>query len=353
MSTLIVRDATLAVNGAPESRGEPKVHLRTRVKDLEAFDPRAFQEFVEVLNASAVGEESDPEVLEALLVLGLSQPQMAAHMALSPVSVGRQLAARLERLGEVEHAIAVLELLAEHHPGHRALERDLAALMRRQGLVQDLVDRYHERAQSLLKVGKTAEAIEWLREILLLDRSRKDVARMIRDLRFQEVEDRAGRQRRWKTSFAVLGVSLLGSLLVLREVEVLRTYLELAPAEEQELGSMRARLAAVEAFHTDYPIWHRSLGILSELAELRTEIDELEARALAADERHRAELQQRAEEALLAYGEGRERADGGDLQGALRAFERALNKAPGGWPQRERVLRDVEAIRKELEKQGR
>jgi len=106
MSTLIVRDATLAVNGAPESRGEPARHMRSRLQEVSAFDPKTFQQFVDVLKGSAVGEESDPEVLEALVVLGISQPQLANQLGISPVSVGRRLAARLERLGETEHSIA-------------------------------------------------------------------------------------------------------------------------------------------------------------------------------------------------------------------------------------------------------
>ena len=41
MSTLIVRDATLAVNGAPESRGVPGEHMRERVTEAETLERTA------------------------------------------------------------------------------------------------------------------------------------------------------------------------------------------------------------------------------------------------------------------------------------------------------------------------
>ena len=123
-TTLIVRDATLAINGAPETRGETDEHLRSRVEEVKSFDRDTFAQCVEVLCESVGGEDTDPEVLEALTVLGLSQPQLATQLGISSVATGRRLAARLERLDEPEQGLAVLELLVEHHPGHRAVERD-------------------------------------------------------------------------------------------------------------------------------------------------------------------------------------------------------------------------------------
>src|ERR1051326_628003 len=137
-TTLIVRDASLAINGAPEKRGEPREHLRLRIADVAHMEARTAEECVEVLSSVSNGEGADPDVLEALVIVGLAQ------------------------------------------------------LMRRQGMVQDLVNRYFERARKLMREGRNNEAAGWLREVLQLDPSRKDAARLIRDLRFK----RAGSRRR-------------------------------------------------------------------------------------------------------------------------------------------------------------
>ena len=141
-STLIVRDATLAINGAPETRGDLREHLPTRLQEVSGFTPQQVDEYVEILCPSVTSEETDPEILEALVLLGLGHPNIIPKLGISPVLAGRRLASRWERGSKVEQALALLEFLVEEHPGQRALERDLAALMRRQGMVQDLVERY-------------------------------------------------------------------------------------------------------------------------------------------------------------------------------------------------------------------
>jgi tetratricopeptide (TPR) repeat protein len=348
-STLIVRDATLAINGAPETRSEPEDFLRNRVVEVSHLDRELIEECAEVLLAESHGEETSLEILEALTILALSQPEVSSEVGVSALAHGRRLASRLEQDGEVEHALVVLELLLEYHPGHRALERDLASLMRRAGLVSDLVERYIERAQALLKEGKTNEAIAWYREVLLLDRSRKDVARTIRDLRFQEVDERKGRGRRRKIALVVLVLSTLVSLAVLREKRVRDAYQTLPAAPEGNLSEMRARLTGLEGFMKEYPVWHGSLATLSERSRLRVETDRLETEQTLERERLREEGERVLEIVHLARQRGLLHAHSGDLTSALREFENALAAAPSGWPDRERVERDVTSIRAHLQ----
>ena len=352
-STLIVRDATLAINGAPETRPEPPEFLRERILEAANLSEETIQDCVEVLLASASGEDPEAEVLEALTILGLSQPRIAAELGVSAVSHGRRLSSRLERDGDVAHAIAVLELLAENHPGHRSLERDLAAMMRRTGMVTDLVERYILRAQGLLKEGRTAEAIAWYREVLLLDRSRKDVARTIRDLRFQEVDDGRNRKRRRRLTVLVLAVSAVISMVALREVQVRQAFTELPAAVSGDLPSMRARLAGLEAFVSDHPIWHGGLGVVAERAALRVEIETLaQERAFEEEARRDAEAS-RLEAINLARARGRAHVHSGDYAAALRELENALRLAGPDWSERDRVERDVAAVREFLQEQER
>jgi len=343
--TLIVRDATMAVNGAPETRGEPDSHLRRRVGEVSGFDRKTVEECLVVLSKSVGGgEDDDPEVLEALMVLGISQPGLVKQAGISPITTGRRLAAQLERKGESEHALAVLELLAEQFQGHKGVERDLAGLMRRQGMVRDLAERYLAQANALLKQGRTDEAIEWLREVLALDRSRKDVARMIRDLRYQELDTRQERKKRWRVASLSLGLSLLVTTGFLREYVIRGRFEEITPFASGDLGSMRKRLVALEQFMQENPIWHGSLKVLGERAHLRVEIDRIQQQQMLEEDARHAELVKRRDESNVARERGLSAFDSGDYQAALAEFQRALELAPPDWPVRDRVVRDIEAI---------
>jgi len=342
--TLIVRDATLAINGAPETRGDPYEHLQERIQDVAAKDPSMIEATVEVLRSVVgSGEEVNLEILEALTILGLAQPMYAEQMGVSAVSTGRRLAARKEQATEPEYAMAILETLLDAFPGDAAVERDYAALLRRQGMIHDLVQRYLDRAERFLREGKEEEAIQWLREALLLDRSRKDIARRIRDLRLRN--GRSGRTSvRLRPVFAAVLVVLGSVALVQRERNLYTEFHALPPSEPGNLESMRTRLHAIEAFVDAHPVWHGAISAVSERSELRVEVDRLEV--LEADRRQADEKrrQEEAEEAQLVRARGLMRVDSGDLEGALADFRHALELTSDSWPMREQTERDIEAI---------
>jgi tetratricopeptide (TPR) repeat protein len=346
--TLIVRDATLAINGAPETRGEPKEFLQDRVQETAKLDAKTIEDCAEVLIASASGEDPDPEVLEALTILGLAQPHIASQLGVNALAHGRRLAARLERDGVVEHAVAVLQFLVDTNPGHRALERDLAAMMRRTGMANDLIDRYIARAQALLKEGRTQEAIAWYREVLLLDRSRKDVARTIRDLRFQEVDDQGLRKRRRRIIAVVLLVSTILTAVGLHEKMVRDEFHNLAGYQPGDVGSMQDRLDTLEAFVDEHPVWHGALGVLSERSRLRVELQRLRDEIASRKEKESATLARMQDAAELARRRARIHAENNDFPSALRELANALELAPPDWSEREQVERDVAAIREYL-----
>jgi len=58
-NTLIVRDATLAINGAPEARCDARDHLRLRVAEVQVMDPETLAACAEVLRSSGSGENVD------------------------------------------------------------------------------------------------------------------------------------------------------------------------------------------------------------------------------------------------------------------------------------------------------
>jgi len=350
-TTLIVRDATLVINGAPEKRGEPGEHLARRLAAVAEMDPSMVEECAEVLLGASTGDQPDPEVLEAMIVIALALPTLAARFGLTPTTTGRRLAARLERLGQTERALALLEVLVQCLPGEKELERDLGALMRRQGMVRDLADRYLERAQSLIREGRTQEGVGWLREILQLDRGRRDVARMIRDLRFQEVSAAKNRQIRWKVVITTLLFSLGVSFVALRETRVLDKYRSLPPAVDENLGALRRRLTSVEGFMEEHPAWHRTFHLVKERSELRIAIEKLEEERRIAAERHDAAQRESIMSAEAARHRAMEKIAIDDLQGALEEFQRALEAGGPTWPGYEQVQRDAASVMDFIRKQ--
>jgi tetratricopeptide (TPR) repeat protein len=300
---------------------------------------------MEVLSSAASGEQADPEVLEALIIVGLAHPVLASRMSVVPVNTGRRLAVRLERRGEIDRTLALLEVLLAHFPGQDTLERDLAAVMRRQGMVQNLVERYFERAQRLIREGRHQEAIGWLREVLQLDRSRKDAARLIRDLRFRANSSVRHRSVRWKVVVSALALSVGLSFLALREIRLREKFKSIPQAAGENLGSLRRRLGDLEEFFERYPVWHGAFAVVSERSKLRVAVERLEAQERAAKDAQEARERERVEGAQLARNRGKMKAGSGDIAAALAEFELALQLGGPDWPQRQEVEKDVAAMR--------
>jgi tetratricopeptide (TPR) repeat protein len=219
-------------------------------------------------------------------------------------------------------------------------------------MVQELVERYMARARKLLDGGATQEAIPWLREVLQLDRSRKDVARMIRDLRYDEVAFKRSKRRRARTAVSVLAVSLGVALAGLREVKVRQGFAELPPAKSGDVASLRERLSALEDFIAAQPVWHGALTALKERSEVRVELDRLNTEEMARRERQAQERRKNDQLADAACARARGAADAGDFEAALREFQAALELASGEWAYRERTLRDVDAVVAYLGREG-
>jgi len=347
-TTLIVRDAILAVHGSQEKRGEPREHLRLRLSEIGHLDARTAAECAEVLSSVAGGEGADPEALEALLILGLAHPELAESNKVAAMPTGRRLATRLERAGEIDHAMAVLELLLQRFPGHETLERDMAQLMRRQGMVQDLVGRYFERAKKCIAEGRTSEAAGWLREVLQLDPGRKDAARLIRDLRFKKLKQNRKSSGGWKVLVGLLLVASGVSALVMRELRLTEEFHALSPANEGNTPSLQRRLADLESFVERYPVWHGALQVLSERSELRVRLAVLADKVQAEESKLEDARRERLDTAEQYRALGLQLAQSGDLAGAQRAFEEALSNGGDDWEPRQRVERDLEDLRAHL-----
>lgn len=342
MSTLIVRDATLAINGAPEARKDLEEGLELRVREVSRMSR---EDLDACLDALLEGVDQDaPDIALALAIVGLAQPAVLEARGRSALATGRKAAACLERSGDPEGALALIVALRARHRGHGALDRDYEAIVRRMGMVRDLADRYLQRANHLLRSGKDEEAIGWLREVLVLEPGRKDVARRIRDLRLKS-EGRVGRARvPRKLILAATLVPLLLAALVVGDLSVRERFEALPSGRRDDIASLEARLGALEAFARRFPVWSGAVRVLRERSELRVELAEARERAAVAEERRVLEQQEALELAESLRFRGRTAADEGHLSEAATFFRQALDAAPPDWEHGARLARDIEAI---------
>jgi tetratricopeptide (TPR) repeat protein len=339
----IVREVVTSLTGGEP--GAERAALRQQMEQAaREFDSLAAATLCKALLERLTERPDDVRELETLLILGLAHPNVLQEHRIPLVQEGRRLAILLERQGEPERAQSLLELLCGQCPEDRGLDRELAGMLRRSGSTDRLVERYLRRAEEAMREGRRNDAVRWLREVLLVDRSRRDVARMIRDLGFEQV----ARRKAWLFAGKVaVGVALLAALAwaeVDRERALLAEYEAIPPAMPGEVSSLRGRLAAIDEMVDANAPWIGIFAASHERAELRAAIARIgsaEAEALAVHADEQAHQATQAESARLR---GRLAAERGDFAAARGELEQALELAPADWPHRVRVQADVDAI---------
>jgi hypothetical protein len=316
----------------------------------DEFDNRTAAAFGRALVDSLCEDPSDVRRLEALLILGLAHPQILEMYKVSLPAEGRRLSALLEHRGEEERARSLLEILAQYAPEDRAIQQDLASIMRRCGDVDELIERCLSRADAEVAAGRPMEAIPWLQEILLHDQSRRDIARMIRDLRFDEMENAQRKKRRGRIAVAVLALSTGLSALFVREQHIRGEYESLPIAQQQDPSALNARLAGIDGLLTKNKLWIGMFNVVEERSELRQRVDEIEAEEAERDRK----LQQVAYERLALAESARLQAldlvTKAQYSEALYQFQRSLDLSAHDWERRERITANIAAIKELLEK---
>ena len=346
---VIVEEVVTAVLGSAEGaeRGDVRVQMDRASRDI---DEHTAESFCNALLERLAEDPASVRGLEALLLLGLAHPSLLDQHRIPLAQEGRRLAVLLERAGEVERAQTLLEVLSQRCPTDRGVERELNGIMRRSGSLDRLVERHLRRAEEAIKAGHREEAVHWLREVLVLDRSRRDVARMIRDLRYEDTD----RRNRWKRRLqvaallTVLGAALVG--VVMREQRIEEEYAALPKLKGKDVEAMRAQLQLLDGWIAKNPLWLGMFDAGRERSRLRTDIEQTEA---AQHEAQRVAMAAHAKQEIAAEAErvlGRQMAEHGDFAAAHEHFQRALELAPADWKAREQVRTDVEALASWLQK---
>ena len=317
------------------------------------FDARTARAFGKSLVDALCDDPSNVRLLEALLILGLAHPNEVKRYGVSLSQEGRRLAVLLEQAGEQERARSLLDLLVNTLPGDRSIEMELGRHLRRNGGTDELIERCLSQAEALVAQGRSNDAIPWLQEILLHDRNRRDVARMIRDLRYQELEQQLRWRRRRFVALMLLLFSAGGAGLYVREAGLHRQYAALPAAVEGDLASHASRLARVEELTSSAHVWAGMFRADAEMSELRQSIDRLSALEAQRVRDEREAQVQRQIAADAARDEGLAAVGRGDLDAALTSFNQALELGDSDWEHRPRLVADVQAIEAWLERPQR
>jgi tetratricopeptide (TPR) repeat protein len=335
--------ALLSSLGEAGSAGEHDL-WREVERAAKELDPRRAELVCEALLSHLAEQPEAMRELRALVVLGLAHPKALAGRQSFLVQEGRRLAGLLEGRGESTEAQALLEMLSRLHPEDRKLDHELASLMQRSGNADRLVERYMHRAEEALAAGQREQAIQCLREVLAVDRNRRDAARMIRDLQYEAAAKRRTLRRRVRL-FGVF-VLLCGAVAfaVWRETGLNERYLSLPPASPDSIDSLRARLQGIDDLVESNPLWVGVFRASQERSELRARITQLESLEMRDQIQRDAELARKRDESESHRIRYRLAVEQGDMDLALEHLRAALESAPPGWEHRARLEADLAAL---------
>jgi tetratricopeptide (TPR) repeat protein len=343
----LVEEIVVALTGAIGGDPRPATLVDQMSRAAQEVDERTANAFGKALLDNLCEDPGNVRLLEALMILGLAHPEVLRSRGISLRMEGRRLAVLLEQRGEGERARSLLELIqakdpepetATAVPGAEAAPGDSAESS------GDLVESYLKKARACVKKRRIPEAISWLQEVLLVDRSRRDVARMIRDLRYRQTEGRARRKRVARTIFTVLLVGAVLAGIGWREARVRELYLALPPAPGQSDADLRARLATIEGFVATHRVWHGLLDARGEMHEIQAELEARRAEAAEAERQRQLAITRRLQLAEAARLRGLMRVERGEFEIALEDFRESLELADEDWEHRERVVADVAAL---------
>jgi tetratricopeptide (TPR) repeat protein len=342
---LVIEDVITALY-ADGVEGGPQGNLRAQVRRVHVeLSRRKASAFTKKLLNSLTESPDELVHLEALVMLGFAHPDVARKHHIALATEGRRLGVLLEKAGRTERAKEIFELLCEYAPTDRTMEIELAGVMRRSGDTAELIERYMERAQEHMAKGESKEALPWLQEVLALERTRKDVSEMIRDVRHdQHQRVTASRSNR---RFAVVFLLVLGAAAGIgyRERDLHRSYLELPAVDEAIATSISARLGSLQLFQAEHPYWLGKSRVEREIVELTERGRVILRMAVEAQQALTRELAAKTVEADNFRRMGLESSDRGSFSEARGHFENALQAAPEGWPHADALTRDVKAIR--------
>lgn len=349
---LFVDDVVAALTGPHDASGNSSSAVREQMRRAaDEFDQRTAEAFARALLESLCQDTIDPRRLEALLILGLAHPSILERHRISLRTEGRRLAAMLEHQGRFDRARSLLDVI-EHKLGPDDGFVVEAQASPEEEAAQSEIDQLIERADGAAARGKNAEAIRYLQEAVAIDPRRRDIARMIRDLRWSEKERSERNVKRLKVAAGVFVLVGLGAAIVLREMHLDARYREL-PAASTDETSLRRRLEAVDELVGSNYVWFGMGPVLREQSRLRRDLDAIDQNAAEREHQTAVARAEREMEASAAHSRGMLLAQQGKFEEAAVDLRRALELSDPTWPERRQVQTNLDAIEAWVNKKSR
>lgn len=176
---------------------------------------------------------------------------------------------------------------------------------------------------------------------------------MIRDLRFDELEQADRRRRLTRLVIVCLTASTLVTFGVSRELKIKEDFGAIPEARVGDLSSLRARQDGISGLLSEHHVWTGAFSARRELDDLMLSIHDEEKVMADVESKRKAEETRIREEAEAARVRGFVLLEGNQFDRALGQFQKALDlcdslgeKAWDGapWKHRESVMVDIDAL---------
>lgn len=342
-SPVIVEDVVASLTGEVGSGPGERTALRTRMqRATDEFDVRTAEAFARALLDSLTQNPTDLRQLEALVILGISHPEILETHRISLEKESDRLIFLLERAGENERAATLREMLDDRLAVQEVVDAPSPAAAP-EGRAE-LVERYLRQADEATLSGRRREAIACLQEVLALEPGRREVARMLRDLRSRKSA------RAWKFLHALKLLALVGLVGALawgvwqREEHVRSKFALLAHASDEDAAALNARLTAIDDLIGEEYVWFGMGDALLEKRRIESQLRRLGDRASSVRHDVTVQSEERLQNAEAARLRGLMYAQQGKFEQAEADLKLALEFAPKGWEHEHRVAADLAAI---------
>lgn len=355
-------DDLVGALSAPDGDAAPAAALAARMRHAASHvDAITAQAAARALLADLGQDPLDLRKLEALLMLGMAHPLLLARHGIELGREVERLALLWERAGQVGRAAAlratVSEFQAQAAPPDAQPSLEPASLVLRAPLdaprphpvdarraTAIVVEQRLQSASECVAAGRHDEAQAHLRAVLELDPTRKDVARMSRDLAHARTSARARRRRQALLALCAALACLAAWSCWRRERAIAVEYAALTPLVAPEEAAIEARLALLQDLRESRGAWFGMASLMRESDALRARLDDLR---LAAERERQARDERQAERRMAAdswRARARQAAEQGDFQAAQAHYSRALAAADAMWEHRARTERDAVAV---------
>src|SRR5262245_20499018 len=260
-----------------------------------------------------------------------------------PVTEGRAVASLYLDLEQPDRARDVLEAVLRQSATDAETKRLLISALTRLGETSAVVSVYESLADDVAVTNPIC-AVRYLQKILLLNRSRTDVAQRIKDL-YNSVERRRARRRGALVGTAAgVGLAAMAGLYGLYEMNA-RSAFEGLDLEGRRLRQeYREAASALETFLRRHPLSLTAGRAREALADVRVALTHEQIRERSAEDRIAAERAEKVARAEDLVRQARERAGDGSLREAGDLLRAALAEAPTEWRRAEDVKAQIASI---------